>query len=89
MQLLDPIYWQKIKKGIIFIPEVVFEEIEKGEDDLYEWLKNSDIPIRKIINFDIIIKNLANLLHFTGKLMYLLIITKTMPFMFGVLGWDR
>ena len=47
-----PSYWKILndlgKKGIIFIPESVFEEIEKGEDNLFEWLKNSDIPIKKI-----------------------------------------
>lgn len=47
-----PSYWEVLndlgKKGVIFIPELVYEEIEKGEDNLFEWLKNSDIPIRKI-----------------------------------------
>ena len=47
-----PSYWDVLnelgKRGVIFIPEVVYEEIEKGEDDLYEWLKKSDIPIKKI-----------------------------------------
>ena len=47
-----PSYWKVLndlgKKGIIFIPESVYEEIEKGEDNLFEWLKNSDIPIKKI-----------------------------------------
>ena len=47
-----PSYWEVLndlgKKGVIFIPELVYEEIEKGEDNLYEWLKNSDIPIKKI-----------------------------------------
>ena len=47
-----PGYWDTLKKlgekGIIFIPNVVFEEIEKDEDDLYIWLKNSGIPKRKI-----------------------------------------
>ncbi len=47
-----PSYWDVLnelgKKGIIFVPELVYEEIEKGEDDLYKWLKNSDIPIKKI-----------------------------------------
>lgn len=47
-----PTYWEVLnelgKRGVIFIPEVVYEEIEKGEDDLYEWLKKSDIPIKKI-----------------------------------------
>jgi len=47
-----PSYWEVLndlgKKGVIFIPELVYEEIEKGEDNLFEWLKNSDIPIKKI-----------------------------------------
>jgi predicted nuclease of predicted toxin-antitoxin system len=47
-----PSYWDVLnqlgKKGVIFIPELVYEEIKKGEDDLYEWLKNSNIPIKKI-----------------------------------------
>jgi predicted nucleic acid-binding protein len=47
-----PSYWKVLndlgKKGVIFIPEIVYEEIEKGEDNLFEWFKNSDIPIRKI-----------------------------------------
>lgn len=32
----------------IFIPEVVYEEITRTEDDLAKWIKNSNIPIRKI-----------------------------------------
>lgn len=47
-----PSYWEVLnelgKKGSIFIPELVYEEIERGEDDLYDWLKESDIPIQKI-----------------------------------------
>jgi predicted nuclease of predicted toxin-antitoxin system len=47
-----PSYWEVLndlgKKGIIFIPELVYEEIEKGEDNLFKWLKNSAIPIKKI-----------------------------------------
>ena len=47
-----PSYWEVLnelgRKGSIFIPELVFEEIEKGQDDLFNWLKESDIPIRKI-----------------------------------------
>jgi len=47
-----PSYWEVLnelgRKGMVFIPEVVYEEIEKGEDNLYAWLKNSKIPIRKI-----------------------------------------
>ncbi|MEL6484423.1 MAG: DUF4411 family protein, partial [Bacteroidota bacterium] len=47
-----PSYWEVLnelgKKGSIFIPELVYEEIEKGEDELYNWLKRSAIPIKKI-----------------------------------------
>lgn len=47
-----PSYWDVLnelgRRGIIFIPELVYEEIKKGEDDLFEWLKKSDIPIKKI-----------------------------------------
>lgn len=47
-----PSYWEVLndlgKKGTVFVPELVFEEIEKGEDNLFEWLKKSDIPIKKI-----------------------------------------
>lgn len=49
---ISPSYWSTLnelgKKGIIFIPQAVYEEIEKGEDDLFQWLKSSDIPIRQI-----------------------------------------
>ena len=42
-----PSYWQVLndlgKKGVIFIPELVYEEIEKGEDNLFEWLKSNGI----------------------------------------------
>ncbi|WP_291967014.1 DUF4411 family protein [Maribacter sp.] len=47
-----PSYWEVLdelgQKGKIFIPELVYEEIQKGEDDLFKWLKNSKIPIKKI-----------------------------------------
>lgn len=47
-----PSYWNILNSfGIqdrIFIPEVVFEEITRTDDDLSDWLKLSDIPIRKI-----------------------------------------
>jgi predicted nuclease of predicted toxin-antitoxin system len=47
-----PSYWEILndlgQRGIIFIPESVYEEIKKGEDNLFLWLKNSKIPIRKI-----------------------------------------
>ncbi len=36
------------KKGKIFIPELVYEEIVRTEDDLSKWLKGSKIPINKI-----------------------------------------
>ncbi len=47
-----PDYWEiLIELGIqdkIFIPELVFEEIVRTEDDLSKWLKKSKIPIKKI-----------------------------------------
>lgn len=47
-----PDYWSILndlgKNDIIFIPESVFEEIEKISDNLLAWLKNSSIPILKI-----------------------------------------
>ena len=47
-----PGYWEilielgKIER--IFIPELVYEEIVRTEDDLSNWLKGSKIPINKI-----------------------------------------
>lgn len=47
-----PDYWEILitlgKQGKIFVPQLVYEEISKVEDDLYKWLKNSKMPIRKI-----------------------------------------
>lgn len=47
-----PDYWKILnelgRQEAIFIPELVFEEITRTEDDLSKWLKGSDIPIRKI-----------------------------------------
>jgi predicted nucleic acid-binding protein len=47
-----PDYWQLLielgNKDIIFIPELVNEEITRTEDELSKWLKTSKIPIRKI-----------------------------------------
>src|SRR5690606_32144542 len=47
-----PEYWNVLielgKLGQIFIPELVYEEITRTEDDLTVWLKGSNIPIRKI-----------------------------------------
>ena len=47
-----PDYWKVLtelgKNGKIFIPEMVFEEIIRTEDDLSKWLKDSKIPITYI-----------------------------------------
>lgn len=47
-----PDYWKVLNKlgtqKRIFIAELVYEEIVRTDDDLSEWLKQSDIPIRKI-----------------------------------------
>lgn len=47
-----PDYWKVLielgNQDKIFIPELVFEEITKTEDELSKWLKGSKIPIRKI-----------------------------------------
>lgn len=47
-----PDYWKVLNElgenGKVFIPELVFEEIIRTEDDLSKWLKASKIPIAKI-----------------------------------------
>lgn len=47
-----PDYWEVLrhlgKQQIIFIPELVYEEITRTEDELSAWLKASNIPIAKI-----------------------------------------
>ncbi|HEY5590345.1 MAG TPA: DUF4411 family protein [Paludibacter sp.] len=47
-----PDYWNVLinlgNQGLIFIPEMVYEEIIRTEDDLSKWLKQSKIPIHKI-----------------------------------------
>lgn len=47
-----PDYWEILielgKQDKIFIPEYVYEEIIRTEDDLSKWLKNSKIPIKKV-----------------------------------------
>lgn len=47
-----PDYWALLNelgaKGQLFLPQMVFEEITRTEDDLTEWLKSSTIPIHKI-----------------------------------------
>ena len=45
-------YWKILNEigaqGRIFISEVVFDEIKKSEDDLFKWLKDSNISVKKI-----------------------------------------
>lgn len=47
-----PDYWVILielgSQGTIFIPEEVYKEIVRTEDDLSKWLKGSKIPIKKI-----------------------------------------
>lgn len=47
-----PDYWNILielgKHDRIFIPELVYEEIIRTEDDLSKWLKGNKIPIEKI-----------------------------------------
>ena len=47
-----PDYWSLLndfgEKGKIFLPQNVFEEIVKTEDDLTNWLKDSKIPIKEV-----------------------------------------
>ena len=47
-----PDYWKILielgKREIIFIPEIVYEEITRTEDELSKWLKTSKIPTEKI-----------------------------------------
>jgi len=46
-----PDYWEVLKElGIrqrVFLPELVYEEVTRTEDDLSKWLKGSRIPIHK------------------------------------------
>ena len=47
-----PDYWKILSElgnqRRVFIPEVVYQEIVRTEDDLSDWLKSSKIPIRNI-----------------------------------------
>lgn len=47
-----PDYWDLLielgKQDKIFIPELVYEEIIRTDDDLSKWLKSSKIPLKKI-----------------------------------------
>lgn len=50
--ILCPSYWDKLnflgESGVIFMPEIVYEEITRTDDELSNWLKQSKIPIHKI-----------------------------------------
>jgi rRNA-processing protein FCF1 len=45
-------YWDILnqlgQKGTIFIPQAVFDEISKTDDDLLGWVKTSMLPIKKV-----------------------------------------
>lgn len=47
-----PDYWEILndlgERNKIFVPELVYEEIVRTEDELSKWPKNSKIPIKKI-----------------------------------------
>ncbi len=46
-----PSYWDILnelgERSKIFLPQMVYEEITRTEDDLADWLKNSNISIKK------------------------------------------
>lgn len=47
-----PQYWEVLnqlgKRGDVFIPEAIFEEITRTEDDLAAWLKASHIAVTEV-----------------------------------------
>jgi|WetSurMetagenome_2_1015567.scaffolds.fasta_scaffold274187_2 hypothetical protein len=47
-----PTYWDLLDslgtQNIVFMPEMVYDEIVRTDDDLSKWLKSSKIPIKKI-----------------------------------------
>lgn len=47
-----PNYWDLLDylgaQNIVFMPEMVYDEIVRTDDDLSKWLKTSKIPIKKI-----------------------------------------
>jgi hypothetical protein len=49
-----PNYWDTLDylgtQNIVFMPEMVYEEIVRTDDDLSKWLKSSKIPIKKLTN---------------------------------------
>lgn len=58
-----PDYWDILNEfgenSILFLPEVVYDEITKTDDDLSRWFKKSKIPIRNIT--EPVIKCLQNI----------------------------
>jgi predicted nucleic acid-binding protein len=61
-----PDYWEVLielgNHEVIFIPEIVYEEITRTEDELSKWLKASKIPIKKIIEpVTICLKNIYSI----------------------------
>jgi hypothetical protein len=46
---LCPDYWTILNRlgeqGLIFLPQIVFEEIIRTDDDLTKWVKGSSIPV--------------------------------------------
>jgi hypothetical protein len=50
--ILCPDYWEILNQlgaqGTLFIPQAVFDEIAKSDDDLLDWLKSSRIPVLKV-----------------------------------------
>ncbi len=50
--LFCPDYWDILnqlgKKGSIFLPQAVYDEIATTDDDLFKWLKSSSIPIKRV-----------------------------------------
>lgn len=49
---LCPTYWETLNKlgdeGIIFVSQMVYEELTKTDDDLSDWVKNSQIEVKSI-----------------------------------------
>jgi hypothetical protein len=49
---ISPDYWNILNylgtQNIVFMPEMVYDEIVRTDDDLSKWLKSSKIPIKKI-----------------------------------------
>jgi len=47
-----PSYWDLLDslgtQNIVFMPEMVYDEIVRTDDDLSKWLKTNKIPIKKI-----------------------------------------